>query len=100
MDDTPGKPRLTLRTEIIEDNNPYILARAWSLSVLLSFLPESLDDYYHLVMGPIKSEWVIEYNYITVTNNACRIKANNLIEACVKTIEWLVKNGYKLNLVK
>lgn len=101
MDDNP--PRLTLRTEIIEDNNPYILAFGWSLSALLALLPKDLmwqGLYYHLVMGPNEKGWEIEYNDLSVLNNLHRATADNLIECVVLMIEWLVKENYKLNEIK
>lgn len=101
MDDNP--PRLTLRTEIIEDNNPYILAFGWSLSALLALLPKDLmwqGLYYRLVMGPNEKGWEIEYNDLSVLNNLHRATADNLIECVVLMIEWLVKENYKLNEIK
>ncbi|MDE7345364.1 MAG: hypothetical protein K2N48_01325 [Muribaculaceae bacterium] len=99
MDDKPN-PRLTLRTEIIEGSNPYIVGYGWSLGRLMALLPKDLmwqGLYYRLVMGPNEYGWEIEYNDLSVLNNLHRVVAENLIEAVVRMIEWLTQNGYKLN---
>ena len=99
MEDKPN-PRLTLRTEIIEDSNPYIVGYGWSLGRILAMLPKDLmwqGLYYRLVMGPNENRWEIEYNDLSVLNNLHRVGAENLIEAVVRMVEWLTKYGYKLN---
>lgn len=73
---------------------------AWSLSALLALLPMDLTWqglYYRLVMGPNKKGWEMEYNDLSILNNRHRVTADNLIEACVRMIEWLTANNYKLN---
>lgn len=99
MEDKPN-PRLTLRTEIIEDSNPYIVGYGWSLGRLLAMLPQDLmwqGLYYRLVMGPNEYGWEIEYNDLSVLNNLHRVGAENLIDAVVYLIEWLTEEKYKLN---
>ncbi|MDE5886445.1 MAG: hypothetical protein K2H46_02535 [Muribaculaceae bacterium] len=99
MEDKPN-PRLTLRTEIIEDSNPYIVGYGWSLGRLLAMLPKDLmwqGLYYRLVMGPNEYGWEVEYNDLSVLNNLHRVVAENLIEAVVRMIEWLTEEKYKLN---
>lgn len=83
---------------------------AWSLSALLGLLPTSL-------LGPTGNEYMLElsklrmhrvwevqwYNgrsrFITYDKQKkfCKLWSKSPIEACVRTIEWLVENGYKLN---
>ena len=99
MEDKPN-PCLTLRTEIIEDSNPYIVAFGWSMSALIAMLPKYLmwqGLYYRLVMGPDVTRWEIEYNDLSVLNNLYRVKADNPIEACVQMIERITSNSYTLN---
>lgn len=76
---------------------------AYSLSRLLSLLPKDLmwqGLYYRLVMGPNEKGWEMEYNDLSVVNNCFRVKADTLIECCVKAIEWLTKNNYQLNQIE
>lgn len=102
MDDNP--PRLALRTEIIEDNNPYIVTVAWSLSALLALLPKEIydcDDCYYFSLA---KELVICDDY-SAAYKPCWFKGEELIykrdncpiEACVQLIEWLTANNFKLN---
>lgn len=108
MDDKPNNPSLTLRTEIIEDNNPYILAFAWSLWALLALSPKEItddngDSYYLSIAQqfPLSYEYGVSYKPCWSDGDAIMRERDNCpIEACVQMIEWLVDNGYKLNVVE
>lgn len=83
---------------------------AWSLSRLLSLLPTS-------IMSPLGNEYMLELSKRRMHNvwevqwvyNRSRFTTydkhkvfqklwnKSPIEACVKAIEWLTSNGYKLN---
>ena len=73
----------------------YEVIPAWSLSALLSkVLPHniSVDKY--------KYKGATEYEvggYFTGHRDKIAFNATNPIEACVKAIEWLTANGYKLH---
>lgn len=103
MDD--NQPRLTLRTEIIEDGNPYIVAPAWSLSTLLALLPmeirkSGIDFTMELKPYPHEEEcyrWCISYYDNELEATAYYSEAPTPIEACVRIVEELTDNGYKLN---
>lgn len=84
-------------------------APAWSLSCLLSLIPnvievdDDADCYFCLAQDIVVSEeysasylecWTAEHEAIV------RKQDNNPIEACVQLIEWLVANGYKLNEIE
>ncbi len=82
---------------------PYRIEYAWSLGRILALLPKDLmwqGLYYRLVMGPNENRWEIEYNDLSVMNNLHRVKAESIIEAVVRMIEWLTQNEYKLNEIK
>lgn len=111
MEDKPNNPRLTLRTEIIEDNNPYLVGYGWSLGRLLALLPPTItenSDYYDeicnygLLIYPYMQGWQIDYQYCEDDECHCLkcIHGSDLIEACVKAIEWLTKEKFKLNEIK
>lgn len=108
MENKPNNPRLTLRTEIIEDNNPYILAFAWSLSALLALLPmeirkDGIDFTMELKPYPHDEEccrWCISYYDSELEATAYYSEAPDPIEACVQMTEWLVDNGCKLNEIE
>ncbi len=81
---------------------------AWSLSALLELLPKEIKvdespydevQKYGLLIYPFMSGWQIDYQYCE--NDECQclkcIYDTDLIEACVKAIEWLTANNYKLN---
>ena len=81
---------------------------AWSLSALLSLLPmeikEDNDPYdeistYGLLVYPYMQGWQIDYQYCE--DDECHslkcVHGSDLIEACVKAIEYLTANGYTLN---
>lgn len=97
MDD--NTPRLTLRTEIIEDNNPYIVAPAWSLSTLLALLPNRIlvdDAWYECQICLCSFGYEVRY-HSDVFKDPFGCLCKNPIEGCVKAIEYLTQNGYKLN---
>ena len=54
---------------------------------------------YGLLIYPFMGGWQIDYQYCE--NDECQclkcIYDTDLIEACVKAIEWLTANNYKLN---
>lgn len=103
MEDNP--PRLTLRTGIIEDNNPYIVAFGWSLSALLALLPmeirkDGIDFAMILKSYPNEEEcyrWCVDYYDLELELTAYYSEAPDPIEACVRIVEKLTDNGYKLN---
>lgn len=81
---------------------------AWSLSALLGLLPKEIkvdeDPYsevqeYGLLIYPFMGGWQVDYQYCD--NDECQclkcVHGTDLIEACVKAIEWLAEDGYKLN---
>lgn len=88
----------------------YEVVPAWSLSCLLSLLPTS-------ILGPTGNEYMLELSKLRMHdawevlwwNGRSRFAAydkekkfhklwdKSPIEACVKAIEWLTANGYKLN---
>lgn len=78
---------------------------AWSLSALLGLLPKKIDDEYksRLYTFIIKYEhtfpdspWQIKYESARLSKSPLFF-AKDPIEACVKAIEWLTENNYKLN---
>lgn len=82
---------------------------AWSLSALLSLLPTEIKEdngsfdeisTYGLLIYPYMQGWQIDYQYCKDDECHCLkcIHDFDLIEACVKAIEWLTKNGYTLNV--
>lgn len=81
---------------------------AWSLSALLQLLPQEIkvdeDPYseiqrYGLLIYPFMGGWQVDYQYCE--NDECHclkcVHGADPIEACVKAIEWLAENKYKLN---
>ena len=115
MEDKPNNPRLTLRTEIIEDSNPYIVAFGWSLGRILALLPFVIDYKYYLTIQKHKEDsdpfhWGIAYmsaeydNKETLSTHSKDAKfpklTNDLIEGLVMIIQDLKRNGYKLNEIK
>lgn len=83
---------------------------AWSLSALLSLLPTSisspLGNEYRLELSKLRmhNAWEVQwwYNRSRFTTYDKQKKFHKLwdkspIEACVKAIEWLTNNGYKLD---
>ena len=83
---------------------------AFSLSCLLGLLPTSIlspmGNEYMLELSKLRmhNTWEVQwYNgrnrFITYDRQKkfCRLWSKSPIEACVKAIEWLTANGYKLN---
>lgn len=81
---------------------------AWSLSALLGLLPKEIKvdespydevQKYGLLIYPFMGGWQVDYQYCE--NDECHclkcVHGTELIEACVKAIEWLTANNYKLN---
>lgn len=82
---------------------------AWSLEALLMVLPkeiygddDSMDSYYPSLAKdyPFKKDYAL--SYMNAWDNAgaqlFRMSDESPVETCVKAIEWLVANGYKLNV--
>ena len=80
----------------------------WSLSALLGLLPKGIKvdespydevQKYELLIYPYMGGWQVEYQYCE--DDECHslqcVYGADLIEACVKAIEWLNDNGYQLN---
>lgn len=81
---------------------------AWSLSALLALLPTEIKENnsyfdeistYGLLIYPYMQGWQIDYQYCEDDECHCLkcIHDTELIEACVKAVEWLTAYGYKLN---
>lgn len=76
---------------------------AWSLSRLLTLLPFKIlcgNFEFWLDVAPINysKQWSVGYYCIEKPRTVKGLTHDeNLIEACVKAIEWLSANGYKLN---
>lgn len=81
---------------------------AWSLSSLLGLLPREIEtddgsysekQKYTLLLYPYAKGWQIDYQYCEDDECHSPMCAHDEspIEACVKAIEWLTANGYKLN---
>lgn len=83
---------------------------AWSLSALLALLPTSiispLGNEYRLELSKLRmhNAWEVQwwYNRSRFTTYDKQKKFHKLwdkspVGACVKAIEWLTSNGYKLN---
>ncbi len=81
---------------------------AWSLSALCGLLPKEIKvdespydevQEYGLLIYPFMGGWQVDYQYCD--NDECQclkcVHGTDLIEACVKAIEWLAEDGYKLN---
>ncbi len=81
---------------------------AWSLSALLGLLPKEIKvdespydevQKYGLLIYPFMGGWQIDYQYCI--DDECHslmcIYSTDIIEVCVKAIEWLTANNYKLN---
>lgn len=81
---------------------------AWSLSALLGLLPKEIKvdespydeiQKYGLLIYPYMGGWQVDYQYCEDDECHCLkcVYGADLIEACVKAIEWLSANGYALN---
>lgn len=84
---------------------------AWSLSALLGLLPKEIKvdespydevQKYGLLIYPFMGGWQVDYQYCEDDECHCLkcVHGTDLIEVCVKAIEWLVANNYKLNGIK
>ncbi len=94
---------LQLRKPQYSDDSP-----AWSTSRLLELLPkkikgnEYIDDYYFSIKYDHCCKdfpWTIKYENSPLFKNKIFMD-KSLIEVCVKAIEWLTKEGYKLNKIE
>ncbi len=78
---------------------------AWSLSRLLSLLPMMINDNglqttFQLDSNPDDSSWNAAY-YDYAMDKYLRILCDKSpIESCVKAIEWMTKEGFKLNEIE
>lgn len=81
---------------------------AFSLNCLLGLLPKEIKvdesphdevQRYGLLIYPFMGGWQVEYQYCEDDECHCLkcVYGTDLLEACVQLIEWLSKNGYKLN---
>lgn len=84
---------------------------AWSLSALMTLLPSTIlsecGKEYHLELSRVRmhSQWEVQWfdgmvRFSTrdkYTKEFIPLWGPSPIEACVKAIEWLTSNGYKLN---
>lgn len=94
IDDKPDEPRLTIKTDIIEEGNPYVITRAFSLSALLSIIPDTLKingKVYGLSLnydptGP--GIWTIGYG--SCKDSKLSFGAKTLFEGCVNLIDKLI----------
>ncbi|MDE5886723.1 MAG: hypothetical protein K2H46_03950 [Muribaculaceae bacterium] len=117
MEDKPN-PRLALRTEIIEDSNPYIVGYGWSLGRLLTLLPPIItgspyedddpdggyDKYvYGLIIYPGPVKWHGLYAPMDEEDGLYKLYESedaSVIEAVVRMIETLVSHKRKLNEIE
>lgn len=81
---------------------------AWTLSALLGLLPKEIkvdespyDEVrkYGLLIYPFMGGWQVKYQDCEDAEGDYlkRVHGAYPIEACVKAIEWLTSNGYKIN---
>lgn len=74
---------------------------AWSLSALLGLLPDIITYggyQWGMFMTKLSKDCVcISYARWDNFNSTIGHLSGDVIEACVKAIEWLTKNNYKLN---
>ncbi len=77
---------------------------AWSLSALLGLLPKRIKrgdcSDYTLSLSCDGCFWDLEYTYARYCgedDSLVLFEDTDPIEACVKAIEWLTENNYKLN---
>lgn len=78
---------------------------AWSLSALLELLPKRINDEYNYQKYGFKIKYSLTFNdapWQIIYEGGTLVKAEYFfdkspVEACVKAIEWLTDNGYKLN---
>ena len=99
-------PEEMQKAKLMEDYNEII--PAWSLSSLLSLLPKEIKvdespydevQEYGLLIYPFMGGWQIDYQYCIYDecHSLMCIYSTDIIEVCVKAIEWLTANNYKLN---
>lgn len=97
-------PRNNDTGEVMSDGD----VPAWSLSALIALLPTEIKENnsyfdeistYGLLIYPYMQGWQIDYQYCEDDECHCLkcIHDTELIEVCVKAVEWLLKNGYNLN---
>lgn len=95
-------PEEMQKAKLMEDY--YEIIPAWSLSALLELLPKKIMNgvsriytveiaYSHTFND---APWTINYEGNGLNKNA-HFNGKSPIEACVKAIEWLTANNYKLN---
>lgn len=79
-------------------------APAWSLSALLGLLPKRIKrgdcSDYTLNLSCDGCFWDLEYTYARYCggdDSLVLFEYTDPIEVCIKAIEWLMDNGYKLN---
>lgn len=82
----------------------YEVIPAWSLSALLRLLPKRIKrgdcSNYTLSLSCDGCFWDLEYTYARYCgedDSLVLFEDADPIEVCVKAIEWLTANGYKLN---
>ncbi len=108
--DWPDSEELSLRTfpPFCKNDIP-----AYSLSRLLSLLPTSitsiLGNEYFLELSKVRmhNAWEVQWHNGRCrwpthdkSGKFCKLWDKSPIEACVKAIEWLTENGYKLNEIE
>lgn len=88
--------------KLMEDYNE--IQPAWSLSRLLGLLPKRIKrgdcSDYTLSLSCDGCFWDLEYTYARYCggdDSLVLFEDIDPIEVCVKAIEWLSENGYKLN---
>ncbi|MCM1142099.1 MAG: hypothetical protein NC453_26310 [Muribaculum sp.] len=88
---------------VLEDDEQRIDTPAWSLSAVIRLLPSGIkdDNYYFdeisnytLLIYPYMQGWQVEYKYCKDDECHCLkcIHDAELVEACVRMIEWLIQN--------
>lgn len=82
----------------------YEVVPAWSLSALLGLLPKRIKrgdcSDYTLNLSCDGCFWDLEYTYARYCgedDSLVLFEYTDPIEVCIKAIEWLMDNGYKLN---
>lgn len=101
-------PEEMQKAKLMEDYNEII--PAWSLSTLLSLLPTSMmsanGTQYMLELSKLRmhDQWEVQWWFGSrrwrtsdKSKTYHKLWDKSPIEACVKAIEWLTANNYKLN---
>ncbi len=104
----PNKQVLTIKEPYWDEDIP-----AYSLTRLLSLLPTSitsiLGNEYFLELSKVRmhNAWEVQWHNGRCrwpthdkSGKFCKLWDKSPIEACVKAIEWLTKEGYKLNEIE